>query len=366
MTLALKKLHTYHQENVGSEKKTLNLFIAGIGAIGYKLTQIISALNHPAYNLNIIGICNSKVTIWEPDLSGLSEEYNLEGGHPTNWNDIPEQLIQRSKGNLIFVDATGNEVVAHQYQHLLTHGIHIATPSKRANTFAHDYFELLHKAGNTGNAKYRYETTVGAGLPVISTLKSLINSGDEITQISGVVSGTMTFLFNQLQNGVAFSEAVRKAKENGYSEPDPRDDLSGEDVARKFLILARTSGYKFERDQIKVQSLVPEELNQLKTDEFLSRIKEYDEHWKSRNAQALVNNRKLRYTGRFTPTGISVGVEEVKSDSPLGGLSGTDNLIQIFTKRYQSSPITIQGPGAGKEVTAAGVLSDILEIGNLI
>lgn len=362
MSLALKKLHNVQQDGL-PEKKTLNLFIAGIGAIGHTLAQIVNDLDHPAYDLNILGICNSKVTQWNPDLNEIIKNETLEEGEATNWNNIPEQLIKQSEGNLIFVDATGSEIVAHQYQHLLTHGIHIATPSKIANSFGQDYFEQLQKSEN---AHYRFETTVGAGLPVISTIKSLINSGDEITKISGVVSGTMTYLFTQLQNGIPFSEAVIKAKENGYSEPDPRDDLSGEDVARKFLILARTSGFKFERNQIEVESLVPEELIPLDTNTFLSKLNEYDGHWKSRNAKALVNNRKLRYTGRFTPEGISVGVEEVKSESPIGGLSGTDNLIQIFTKRYQNSPITIQGPGAGKEVTAAGVLSDILEIGNLI
>ncbi|HBX65553.1 MAG TPA: hypothetical protein DEG32_05160, partial [Balneolaceae bacterium] len=185
-------------------------------------------------------------------------------------------------------------------------------------------------------------------------------------EISGVASGTMTFLFTQLQNGVPFSEAVRKAKQDGYSEPDPREDLSGEDVARKFLILARTCGYTFERNQIRVDTLVPEKLISLSTEEFLDHLPEFDGHWKSRNAQAMVNNKKLRYVGKFTPDGIQVGVQDVKGESPLGGLKGTDNLIQIYTKRYSTSPIVIQGPGAGRDVTAAGVLGDIIDIGSFI
>jgi aspartokinase/homoserine dehydrogenase 1 len=176
----------------------------------------------------------------------------------------------------------------------------------------------------------------------------------------------MTFLFTQLQKGVSFSEAVRNAKEEGYSEPDPRDDLSGEDVARKFLILARTCEYDFERGQIRVDTLVPENLISLSTEEFLQKIPEYDAHWKNRNAQAMVNNRKLRYVGEFTPDGITVGVKEVKADSPLANLKGTDNLLQIYTKRYADSPIVIQGPGAGKNVTAAGILGDIIDIGRLV
>ncbi|MGN8226165.1 hypothetical protein [Gracilimonas sp. BCB1] len=366
MTLTLKKSSIDSHQELSVKRKHINLFIAGTGAVGGTLTQLVSQLDHSLYELNIIGVCNSKFTQWNPDVDQLLNENRLTEGTPTDWDTIPDKLINNSKGNLVFVDATGSEIVARQYQNLLDHGVHIATPSKRANSFGQDYFDGLIKANNSGRAQYRYETAVGAGLPVISTLKTLLNSGDEITKITGVASGTMTYLFTQLQNGVPFSEAVKKAKEGGYSEPDPRDDLSGEDVARKFLILARTSGYKFERDQIRVDTLVPEKLISLSAEEFLDQLPEYDGHWKSRNAQAMVNNQKLRYIGTFTPEGINVGIEEVKGDSPLGGLKGTDNLIQIYTKRYNSSPIIVQGPGAGREVTAAGVLGDIIDIAEVI
>lgn len=366
MTLPLKKSSSEFQKKPLIKKKKLQLFIAGVGAVGGTLIQLIKELEHPGFELTVIGICNSKFTRWNPDLAKLKSRVTLEKGTPTDWELIPDELIERSNGNLVFVDATGSKVAAEQYRYLLGNGIHIVTPSKRANTFGQDYFDDLINVNNSGHAQYRYETAVGAGLPVISTLKTLLNSGDEITEISGVASGTMTFLFTQLQNGVPFSEAVRKAKEDGYSEPDPRDDLSGEDVARKFLILARTCGYTFERNQIRVDTLVPKNLISLSTQEFLKHLPEYDSHWKSRNAQAMVNNRKLRYVGKFTPGGIAVGVEEVKADSPLGGLKGTDNLLQIYTKRYASSPIVIQGPGAGRDVTAAGVLGDIIDIGGFV
>ncbi len=366
MSLSLKKTSSNTEVKQQSKKKEVRLFIAGIGAVGGTLAQQILDLNHPLYNLSVVGACNSSYTQWKPDLSAIARDHTLQNGNATNWNALTDELIEHSQGDLIFVDATGSEVAAHQYQHLLNHGVHIATPSKRANTFGQDYFNHLIKANNSNKAQYRYETAVGAGLPVISTIKTLLNSGDEITKISGVASGTMTFLFTQLQNGVPFSQAVRKAKEEGYSEPDPRDDLSGEDVARKFLILARTSGYHFERSQIKVDTLVPEKLISLSTEEFLDQLPEYDDHWESRNAQALVNNQKLRYTGTFTPQGIQVGVQEVSADAPLGGLKGADNLLQIYTKRYAQSPIVIQGAGAGKEVTAAGVLGDIIDISGFI
>ncbi len=366
MTLTLTKSSiNAHKERTVAKKK-ISLFIAGIGAVGGTLTKLIHQLDHSLYELEVVGACNSAFTQWNPDVDQLLYESRLTEGVPTNWDAIPDKLINNSKGNLVFVDATGSEIVARQYGHLLDNGVHIATPSKRANSFGQDYFDRLIKASKSGRAQYRYETAVGAGLPVISTIKTLLNSGDEITKITGVASGTMTYLFTQLQNGVSFSDAVKKAKEGGYSEPDPRDDLSGEDVARKFLILARTSGYKFERNQIRVDTLVPEKLISLSTVDFINQLPEYDGHWKSRNAQAMVNNRKLRYVGTFTPDGISVGIEEVKGDSPLGGLQGTDNLIQIYTKRYNSSPIIVQGPGAGREVTAAGVLGDIIDIAEVL
>lgn len=348
-----------------SDKYTISIFIAGIGAVGGTLVQQIKELQSPRFNLNIIGACNSGHVAWQPDIDSIQTDIALSK-IPSDLDQITDELIRLNNGTLIFVDATGNEAVARQYHKLLSNGVHIATPSKRANTFGQKYFDQLMELTKSGKVHYKYETTVGAGLPVISTLQSLIESGDKITSISGVVSGTMTFIFNQLQQGVSFSEIVKRAKNDGYSEPDPRDDLSGEDVARKFLILARTCGYTFERDEIRVDSLVPEKLSELSSEEFLLHLPNYDAHWKSRNSQALVNNRRLRYIGNFSADGIIIGVKEVAADSPIGGLKGTDNLIQIYTRRYATSPIIVQGPGAGKEVTAAGVLADIIAIAKKI
>ncbi|MTI87129.1 MAG: hypothetical protein FH748_04085 [Balneolaceae bacterium] len=365
MSLSLKKIDSALDSKI-TKKKKIPVFIAGIGAVGGTLLSQIHELNHPKYDLEIQGACNSSFTQWNPDFHELLNDHRIDEGDLTNWEKIPEKIIDKNPGNLIFIDATGSEVVARQYENLLSHGVHIATPSKRANSFEQSYFEKLSFLNNTDRAYYRYETAVGAGLPVISTINNLLDSGDEVTEIAGVVSGTMTYIFTQLQNGLPFSQIVREAREKGYSEPDPRDDLSGEDVARKFLILARTCGYTFERDQLRVDTLVPEKLIELSTQDFLNKLPEYDGHWKNRNTKALVNNKKLRYVGRFTPEGISVGIDQVNGDSPLGGLSGTDNLIQIYTKRYSESPITIQGPGAGKAVTAAGLLGDIIKIAEKI
>ncbi|HBQ61069.1 MAG TPA: hypothetical protein DD671_15990, partial [Balneolaceae bacterium] len=168
MTLSLKKSSTESHTETSLKKKKLNVFIAGIGAVGGTLTQLIKDLNHQQYELNIIGVCNSRYTKWYPDIDKITNGEKLQEGDPTDWNLIPDELVERSEGKLIFVDATGSEVVAHQYQHLLNHGVHIATPSKRANTFGQDYFDHLIKANDSGKAQYRYETAVGAGLPIVT------------------------------------------------------------------------------------------------------------------------------------------------------------------------------------------------------
>lgn len=347
-----------------SNKPIINVFIAGIGAVGGTLIQQIRELDNPNFNIEIIGICNSKKVLWNPQNQDFNTDLLLSK-NDTDWHEVVHSLIQKNDSTCVLVDATGSEKIARSYLKLLENGIHIATPSKRANTFEQSYFDKLALFSDTAKVHYKFETAVGAGLPVIKTIEQLLHAGDEITEISGVVSGTMTYIFNQLQTGKKFSDIIKTAKEVGYSEPDPRDDLSGEDVARKFLILARTCGIKVEREQVSVTSLMPKELADLSVKEFLAELPNTDDHWRNKNATALVNNKRLRYVGTFSSNGIHVGIKEVASDSPLFSLKGTDNLIQIYTKRYADSPIVIQGPGAGKEVTAAGILSDIIEIGTL-
>jgi len=190
----------------------------------------------------------------------------------------------------------------------------------------------------------------------------LLDSGDSITELSGVLSGTMTYLFNKLEEGTPFSEAVLTAKKLGYAEPDPRDDLSGEDVARKFLTLAREIGLRIERDDLEVESLIPGELKNLDRESFLKRLPEFDEYWKNRLDEAASKGETLRYTGKLKDGKIRIGVESLPMNSSLGQLKGTDNLLRIFSSRYAETPLIIQGAGAGREVTAAGVLNDILKI----
>jgi len=256
--------------------------------------------------------------------------------------------------------------VADRYERLLRAGIHVVTPSKLANTRSQAVFDRLHTVANEQNVEYRYETTVGAGLPVVQTVRDLIATGDRVHSIRGAVSGTLTFLFSALRQGHAFSEAVQAAIDRGYAEPDVRDDLSGEDVARKFLILARTAGFSVERDEVQVESLVPDELDACSYEEFLNRLATVDAHWAEQSRNAAADDAVLQYVGRFSSEGIDVGVRPVPQTTAFGQLDGQNNLFEITTNRYAEAPLVVRGPGAGPEVTAAGVLSDLLTVARTV
>ncbi len=341
--------------------KSASIFIAGVGAVGGSLINQFNKLDIDRYHLNVIGFCNSTKVKWRG--KEISPD-DLYGGKPKKWDDIIEKLIAFKTENtpVIFVDATGSIEVADIYLDLLENGIHIVTPSKHANTLSQEYYDALKMASSKNGTCYYYETTVGAALPVIQSIESLIETGDKIIEVSGVVSGTMTYLFSQLEKGVRFSRALIDARALGYAEPNPRDDLSGEDVARKFLIIARTCGLKIERSEIEVENLIPEDLKNVDSSSFLSLFSDYDQEWSDRISKEKSMSRTLRYTGLFKDASIRVGIQSVEKASALGQLTGTNNLIQIKTHRYHDQPLIIQGPGAGKEVTAAGILSDIQKI----
>lgn len=347
--IAANLINTY----LTDDRKKIDIFVAGVGAVGGTLLRQIESLNHNEIKLRVLGYCNSKTVSWQRPNPEKQE---------TNWGHIIDRLEELRKTSTIFVDATGSEEVARLYPKLLKGGFHIATPSKLANTFEQSYFDELQKLSAKYQSRFRYETTVGAGLPIISTINRLLSSGDTIRKITGVVSGTMTYLFDQIEQGVPFSKAIIEAREKGYAEPDPRDDLSGEDVARKFLTLAREIGLNLERNNLHVQSLIPEDMTSLKQSTFINRLSEIDEEWEERLQEAQKQGKTLRYTGTLEDETVTIGIEAVPQDSPIGQLSGTTNLIEIYTDRYAENPIVIQGPGAGQEVTAAGILNDILDI----
>lgn len=347
-----KRIDTY----IAPGKK---LFLAGTGAVGGTFLKQISQF--PSYR--VLGVCNSRNVRWLEQGEHSLPDLALHRGDERNWDAIVRKLASYEKGSVIFVDATGSPDVAELYTDLLSLGIHVVTPSKLANTRSQEQFDHLHETARKNGTEFRYETNVGAGLPVIRTINSLIESGDRIMEISGVVSGTMTYLFSQLDKGESFSSSVIRARTLGYAEPDPRDDLSGEDVARKFLILARISGLRLEREEMEVESLIPSFLKEVDSATFLERLQEADSEWQERIEAARSRGEVLRYTGILKNGKVRVGLQEVPKGSPVGALGGTNNLIQIKSRRYLDQPLIIQGPGAGKEVTAAGVLSDVLRIG---
>ncbi|GAB5537639.1 MAG: aspartokinase [Rubricoccaceae bacterium] len=350
----------------------LDVFIAGLGGVGRALLDQIRALPGTSSPIRLIGAATQRGSVLAAD--GLTPDALLDAlatSTATEWPVLLRQLEAHAAArHTLFVDATGASDVADTTEHLLTTGISVVTPSKLANTRSQDVFDRLRRLGDGTRAHYHYETTVGAGLPVIRTVRDLIDTGDRLRSVRGVVSGTMTYLFHQLERGTPFSTAVRSAVEQGYAEPDPRDDLSGEDVARKLLILARTAGLRVERADVKVESLVPDSARDVPLTLVTDALAEADAAWAERAEAASGKGLRLRYVGRIERDGeswrLGVGVEAVPADSPLGSLRGTDNLIEITTDRYALSPLVVQGPGAGPAVTAAGVLADVLTVARAV
>ena len=335
----------------------LNLYLAGVGAVGGALLDQIESVSHPG--IRLVGACTTRGSAFEPGgLTPARVRNAVRSGAPPNW----EAVVSALPGPAVVVDATGSLEVAGLYERFFEAGHHIATPSKLANTRTQERFDTLIGMARQRGLFYRYEATVGAGLPVIRVVQDLLATGDRVHAMQGVVSGTMTFLFGQVDAGVPLSVAVRDAVERGYAEPDPRDDLSGEDVVRKFMILARTAGFRVEREEVTVESLVPPDLVHVSRDRFLDELPAYDESWARLAAEARARGERLRYVGRLRDGLIRVGVEAVPADSPMGLLRETDNLLQLTTDRYATSPLTVQGPGAGPAVTASGVFADILDI----
>jgi len=263
----------------------------------------------------------------------------------------------------VIVDCTASDEVARQYDSWLARGIHVVTPNKRANTAEMAYYRRLRQANRVVGAHYLYETTVGAALPIIQTLRDLIQTGDEISEIEGILSGTLSFLFNSLDGSQPFSELVTRARDLGYTEPDPRDDLSGMDVARKVVILAREMGMAIELGDVAVKSLVPEALQRGSVRDFLDALPSHDEAMEATRRSAAASGNVLRFVGRLSRDGeASVGLRAYPTAHPFARLQLTDNVVLFRTRRYHENPLVVQGPGAGREVTAAGVFADLLRL----
>jgi len=263
----------------------------------------------------------------------------------------------------VLVDCTASAAVAGHYPEWLAAGIHIVTPNKQANSGSLEFYRRLAQARRSGASHYLYEATVGAGLPIVHTLRDLGQTGDEVTSIEGILSGTLAYLFNVYDGRTPFSEIVADARQRGYTEPDPRDDLSGTDVARKLIILGREMGLGLELADVRVESLVPPELRGGSIVEFMQQLPRYDSMMRGHFDAARARGKVLRYIGRLTAAGeASVGLAELPASHAFANIALTDNVVRFATRRYCDNPLIVQGPGAGPEVTAGGVFADLLRL----
>jgi aspartokinase/homoserine dehydrogenase 1 len=263
----------------------------------------------------------------------------------------------------VMIDCTASSEVAARYREWLAAGMHVVTPNKKANSGDLAYYRALRAARRDAGSHYLYEATVGAGLPVITTVRDLRETGDDILSIEGILSGTLAFLFNVFDGSVPFSSIVRDAKAKGFTEPDPRDDLSGMDVARKLIILGREMGLELELADVQIESLVPPSLAQCSVEEFLDRLPEFDPVMHSRFQKARAEGQVLRYVARLDEKGgATVGLIRLPANHAFARISLTDNVVRFSTRRYRDNPLIVQGPGAGPEVTAGGVFGDLLRL----
>lgn len=350
----------------------VHLFIIGTGVVGKALLRILAKqapvlLERMNLNLQLVGLANRRQMAW--DVSGIPFDQALERleteSPPDGVDGIVRHLLDCKLNRLMVIDATASDEVAYRYPELLDRSIAVITPNKRANTRDQAFYDRLQRNAHRRQVPYLYETTVGAGLPVISTLRDLVTSGDRIERIEGVLSGTLAFIFNSLFEGQTFSEALRTARALGYTEPDPRDDLKGEDVARKLLILAREMGLRVERDDVAVESLVPAHLFDVSVDDFMAQLETMDEEWSDRVSAAAAEGGRLQYIGLIEGGRLSVRVRWIGKDSPFSHLRGTDNMVVYTTERYHTNPLVVQGPGAGPDVTAAGIVADLIKAAEL-
>lgn len=368
-----KALNALHDSFFLSDRKTINLYLAGTGQVGRTLLSQISAqrerLSQKKLELRIVGIANSKKMVLDAD--GIPEqEWDARlksASSPSRIIDFVTRMRELNLPNSIFIDCSASDDVAASYVAVLGSSISVVTPNKRANSGSYEQYRELKRTARKANVKFFYETNVGAGLPIIGTLHDLIASGDEIVRIEAVLSGTLSYIFNTYRPSLSFSRVVADAKAKGYTEPDPRDDLSGKDVARKLLILAREVGLPLEEDGVEVQSLVPESCRSAKDgEEFLKMLEREDGAFEKLVSDASKRGEVLRYIASIEGGKAQVRLQPVGSDHPFSSLSGSDNIVSFTTKRYFERPLVVKGPGAGTDVTAAGVLADILRVASYL
>ena len=366
-----KSLNVLHDSFFLSEYNVLNLFICGVGTVGGNLiSQIHSQYEELKQSrrlkLNVVGISSSHNAIFcreGIDLGNYREE--LAKSVPSDINHLREEVIGMNIFNSVFVDCTASSEVAGLYQEFLDHNISVVAANKVAASSDYESYLKLKETALRRGVKFLFETNVGAGLPIIGTINDLKNSGDKILKIEAVLSGTLNFIFNEISADVPFSETVARAKQQGYSEPDPRIDLSGKDVVRKLVILAREAGYKVEQDDVEKHLFVPDEFFKGSIDDFWKNLPSLDADFEAKRKVLESENKRWRFVAKLDHGKTSVSLEAVGQHHPFYGLEGSNNIVLLTTERYREYPMLIQGYGAGAGVTAAGVFANIMSIANI-
>ena len=373
-----KSLNVLHDSFFLSEYKVLNLFICGIGTVGGMLLEQIRTqqqflMQSRRLKLNVVGISDVSNFVLDRDGIDLDNfEQRLRAGEPANTERMRDEIVKMNIFNSVFVDCTASRQIATLYQTFLEHNISVVAANKIAASSDYESYMKLKQTARDRGVWFRYETNVGAGLPIIGTINDLCNSGDKILKIEAILSGTLNFIFNEIAADVPFSETVRRAKEQRYSEPDPRIDLSGTDVIRKLVILTREAGYKVEQDDVEKHLFVPDSYFEGSLDDFWKRLPELDADFEARRKVLEQEGKRWRFVATMEADGnnpssfkTSVALKEVPQGHPFYGLEGSNNIVLLTTERYKEYPMLIQGYGAGAAVTAAGVFANIMSIANI-
>ena len=373
-----KSLNVLHDSFFLSEYKVLNIFICGIGTVGGMLLEQIRTqqqflMQSRRLKLNVVGISDVDNFVLDRDGIDLNNYMEiLRAGYPANTEHMRDEIVKMNIFNSVFVDCTASKQIATLYQTFLKHNISVVAANKIAASSDYSSYVKLKQTARDRGVWFRYETNVGAGLPIIGTINDLCNSGDKILKIEAILSGTLNFIFNEIAADVPFSETVRRAKEQRYSEPDPRIDLSGTDVIRKLVILTREAGYKVEQEDVEKHLFVPNDYFEGSLDDFWKRLPELDADFEERRKVLEAENKRWRFVATMEADGndqtsfkTSVALKEVPYGHPFYGLEGSNNIVLLTTERYKEYPMLIQGYGAGAAVTAAGVFANIMSIANI-
>jgi aspartokinase/homoserine dehydrogenase 1 len=366
-----KALNVIHEGFFLSHSKELHVFVVGAGTVGGSLlNQIKKQQNHLLEDhnvkVNVVGICRSKKMVIDPDGIDLADYKNkIEKGQPANLEEFVSSIRDLNLRNSVFVDCTAEEKVAGFYKTVLNSYASVVTANKVACSSEYELYKELKRTALRNNVKFMYETNVGAGLPIINTINDLSRSGDKILKLEAVLSGTLNFILNTVSEKVPLSQAIRLSKEKGYSEPDPRIDLSGIDVVRKLVILAREAGYPLEQSDVKVESFLPASCFEGSLDDFWKKVPEYDAPFEELRKETDSKAMRLRFIASLDRGNAKIGLQSVDILHPAYPLEGSNNILLLTTERYNDAPMVIRGYGAGADVTAAGVFADIIRVANV-